>query len=343
MDAVVPTECTGGDTYLFVLNTLGAGDTLDIEDGMAPGFNLDGVTELGDLECPGPADDTDQGTRNPWNPIFHWPDLTGTPGISNGLAASPIGELLPGMMASMLPEAMQAGEILILAKLDHVDDFQNDDCVEASLLMGGIPADALPEPGTVTDQEMALAIAQYLDPDWDPEDEESVHQIAPGREFDVLADSFDANGDPLVFARGAIVDGGLEFQQAGLELNLGALALVLDTARLSFSPSATALQDGVLGGILPVDALAAVLAGLLPGGGDPEDLANQIAPYADQGWNETEERCSALSVGFTFEAVDAVLGEILEPDPEPDAGVGDAGAEDAATEDAATEDAATEG
>jgi hypothetical protein len=116
----------GPQSRLVVFQKLGVAKL--VEEGMAPGFNIDAlVSEAGDAEGCGHADLTA-------------PD--GTPGIDNQLAGLvPLLELAGlGAFESLLQSTIEDGGILIMLQIDGVDDFLNDDEVSVMVRAGhGVP------------------------------------------------------------------------------------------------------------------------------------------------------------------------------------------------------------
>jgi hypothetical protein len=129
------TEETAGETppasptttrYLVALDTMGFG--VEIEPGVAPGFDLDNRISKAD-------DETSCGHEDYISP-------EGTPGIDNQLASiAPLFDLFGiGAAETLIQNAIDEGGLLLLLQIDGVDDLQNDSEVIVTLRAGhGIP------------------------------------------------------------------------------------------------------------------------------------------------------------------------------------------------------------
>lgn len=123
---VVEDSCETGDTYVWVVHAMGY--TRKSPDGEVWGFDLDGhVTDPGDDEGCGLPDAVDP---------------EGTPGIDNAFS-----NLIPALEATeasavegLIQDSINTGELLLLLEVRNVDDLQDDDCVNVSILRGeGFP------------------------------------------------------------------------------------------------------------------------------------------------------------------------------------------------------------
>ncbi len=133
-----------GEPTVYVLRTL---DFISVEDGVADGLDLDGtVSTAGDGTGCGKVD-------------FTAPD--GTPGIDNQFA-----RLLPAIQAvggeggfqSAIARAINTGAVLVTVELAHLDDVQDDACVDITVgrALGApdIGNDGLIEAGQTYDRDV---------------------------------------------------------------------------------------------------------------------------------------------------------------------------------------------
>lgn len=121
-DDPIPRVCATGDVHGAILTQLGF---TRVADGVAPGFNLDGMVSDGtDYVSCGQVD-------------FTAPD--GTTGVDNQLAKLvPDVENLVGGNAvdGLLQAAIDDGQLVILMELNGADDLVEDDCVDVSVQVG---------------------------------------------------------------------------------------------------------------------------------------------------------------------------------------------------------------
>jgi hypothetical protein len=253
-----PLACDSGASYFYLINFV------DIPEadpaGSIPGFDLDGVaSEEGDAAGCGHAD-------------FTSPD--GAPGVDNQLAvlANQIRATLD--IGQGITDAIQEGSFAVVAEVQNVDDFTNDDCVNVNLGLGYLPGGGAPELG------------------------------ADGRP--VAGQLYDTHY--LAEVSGRITNGRLETDPIRFESELTlvepAVPIVIEGARLSASISDTRIDDGVIGGKVEVSVLQTAVIAMKP---EMADLASFILS-AQADLDPDGGSCSAMSAGFSFAGVDAVQG-----------------------------------
>lgn len=114
--------CGAGEVYGAVTTKLGF--TRIAEDGIAPGFNLDGMVSDGtDYVSCGKVD-------------FTSPD--GAPGVDNQLAklVPDVEQIVGNAVDGLIQGAINDGQLVILMELGGVDDLTDDACVEVSVQVG---------------------------------------------------------------------------------------------------------------------------------------------------------------------------------------------------------------
>ena len=167
----------------------------------------------------------------------------------------------------------------------------NDDCINVSVLNGLLPA------GTSVPELNSSGM------------------LSAGQTFDVDADSYDSMMEPLIQVAGAsISDGVVEAGPVDLTLPLplgasGTLPITARNARIRFNIGPGRISMGLLGGGVLVSELAGAVMGLdimLPIG----DVSTTLQGYADL--NRTAGVCSAVSLAFELEGVNAVMGMVRE-------------------------------
>lgn len=289
--------CTGGQTYVYVVSGLDLPIDTSTTPATFPGFNLDCNTSA---TCGQGGEPIQDG---------QW---MGTDGIDNGLAAGPLGQLVPTLLNQSLKPAILDGSALVLVRLEHVDSLTNDDCVDLSLLVGQVPAAYASNPQA------------YIDANSDG-------TIDSGLTIDVNPSSYDGSGNPISSAQASIANGKIVAVPSILALNLGSFTLQVPTSEVSFDVSSNALSSGILGGVLPVTDFANAIAGLI--NMNPADLASSLLPYADM--SSSDNNCDSMSLGVTFTAVNAVVGN--DPRGTSDGGVPDGGTIDAGPSDGGTD------
>jgi hypothetical protein len=261
-DAATP-DCATGSDHVVVVTQLLFSRT---EDGVSDGFDLDSaVTAAGDTTGCGVADDVA-------------PD--GTPGIDNAFARLlPALELTEASAAeAIIQDAVNTGQLLIVARASGVDDLGTDGCVGLEVLQ----AEGTPQVG------------------------------APG--FLVTGQTFDrdAASPSVVLDHLAIDDGVLEAGPFALHLPVGILNAQLDIevldARIRMAFDDQGGFTGVLAGGIDVAKLLADVQGQ---GVSPEVLA-VVEPLLG-GLVDLEPgddgACTRLSVTLKVQGVQAFLFE----------------------------------
>lgn len=121
-DDPIPQGCGSGELHGAVVTKLGF--TRIAEEGVAPGFNLDGLV----------SDGTDYVSCGKMD--FVGPD--GTIGVDNQLAklVPDVEAIVGNAVDGLLQGSVNDGQLVILMELGGVDDFVNDECVEVSLQVG---------------------------------------------------------------------------------------------------------------------------------------------------------------------------------------------------------------
>ncbi|MFW5875917.1 MAG: hypothetical protein ACOCXM_04215 [Myxococcota bacterium] len=280
-EPVEPENCdaSAGEEYFYVINALdfAQADT-STGDPTAPGFNIDGFnTPSGGASGCGQMDyayDIDQ------NGSIEEHEM----GVDNALAS------LAGTLSSYLDlqEEVSNGSIVILARLEGVEDTTNDSCVTMSLLLGELPE------GTTADE---------LD-----EDEDGF--IDPGATFEIDPASYEADGEtPLIQEDAVIEDGRVMMGPVNIGLDIQGIMLNVENASVAFDVGETELSTGIIGGQLNIDALLDAVSDLLDGI-SPESIRDIIGSAADLDpvGGEDGSECESLSLGLEFGAVDAVDG-----------------------------------
>jgi hypothetical protein len=183
-----------------------------------------------------------------------------------------------------LQDEVNAGNLLLLVQLEGIDDFENDDCVDVTILVAKVPEG----------EELVL------------EDE----RIAPGQAFEIDDASFAPPGEARVFGQGAIDNGRLRMGPLTFPLDIpmggdDVLPLVLLDAQVTFSGADTAaLVAGIIGGGLDVAASVDAINTLF--GEDVVSVA-VLRALADLAPDINNENCERLSIGLEFAAVWAQL------------------------------------
>jgi hypothetical protein len=262
-----------GDSYFYVVSVLDFATT-SAETGQTPGFNLDGYnTPAGGSSGCGHMDrrfDVNQ------DGVVEEDEN----GIDNQLAE--LAPILSGFLT--LQDMVDAGDILILVEAKYVDSLTNDDCVEVDLLLGELPPDT------------TLVLGED-------------GRIEPGQAFVISESSYDASGNALISGLGSIVNGRLYIGPVTLNLTVpvdGAdVTLGIQSGQVAFNTSATALDVGVIGGALNVDALLDAVGSLLPDDFPPETVRSFLEPLMDINPDANNANCDSVSLGLVFGAVAA--------------------------------------
>lgn len=269
-----PPVCAGGETYFYVMDSLAF--AREESAAVAPGFDLDGRDS--DFDDPLGCYQLD----------YESPD--GRTGIDNqgALLAPSLEEVAETDLDAELEATVQSGEALLLLELEHVDDFADDPCVIASVMIGLLPSGvAMPT----------------LD---------ASGGFEPGQRFDVDARSVDSSG--MAHARvGARIEGGvLRTGRADLPFLLptgtgSSYEVTLRNGKLEASPTAMAVGGGVLAGGLEVESFVDWIAdGRSVGMRDDVRLVGES--LADLQPDATGDMCGRISVPFLFGGVEAERG-----------------------------------
>jgi hypothetical protein len=167
------------------------------------------------------------------------------------------------------------------------------------------------------------------------------------------AESFDANGAPLIAFSGGFVNRGVFV--AGPQSGVGQLTLGVERGVTftfpvthmqivaTVSADGTALTDGVVAGIFPVEAFVSAARPIAVGidrssickGSAFESIAQQLRQAAEilvDGTQAPNRDCDGISFGIGFEAKLTTLGPVVDPTVTPDVCAPDSGAQDAASE-----------
>jgi hypothetical protein len=274
-----------GETHYFIVHELDFGE-FDATTGQTPGFNIDGCNTVagGPTGCghmDGRYDIDQDGTVEGLEE-----------GIDNQIAQ--VAGIIGGELN--IQNEINSGSILILAKVEGLNDPVNDGCVDVSLLLANVPE------------------GETLELEGD--------RIVPGQTFEIDPASFNASGDPLVFGRGVLENGRLLIGPVTLALSIPVdeetdVTLTILNAQVAFNLGDGTLEVGVIGGGLNIDALVEAIAPLLGSDFSPELVLQILGPLADLDPDANNANCEAISLGLTFGAVDAVA---VDADEELDAG-----------------------
>jgi hypothetical protein len=267
------TVCEAGDTHLYVVNVLDFART-NLITYETPGFNLDlcntpagGTTGCGHMDR---RFDIDQ------NGIWEREEL----GVDNQLVE--LAPILDGFLE--LQHNVDAGHLLLLIEVTHVESLEDDPCVDVALLLGSIPEGGI------------------LVHDGDG-------RLSPGQAFEIDPASYDGAGNPRMAAKGLIENGRVYVGPATIPLELPADGVVVtlptQDAHLAFNMTSANLGVGVLGGGLNVDDFIASIAGLLPDDFPPATVRSFLEPLMDLNPDANNTNCDSISLAFSFAAVTA--------------------------------------
>jgi hypothetical protein len=246
----VEDDCSSGTSQAWVMRSILFSR---FEGDVAAGFDLD---DSGGKVCG--HDDWD----SPW----------GTDGVDNNLA-----KLIPALesteavaVESILQGLINDGEVLLMLEVAHVDDWQQDSCIEAGVMRGGGPIE-------VGSDDLLL----------------------PHQTLDV-SDPYTAEGawleDGVISARGFPME--LPFQVFDVQIPF---ALSEAQFRMEVDPE-TGVATGVAGGATDLQTILDVVN---TENVDPElqDLANGLLPAMADMDMDGDGECEAISLAFDFEAV----------------------------------------
>lgn len=292
--AKTPADVCGGTGRVY--GVVVSGGALAAEDTDYVGINLDGIVSTGgDLESCGKVDKVDptygEGIDNQFSNILD--------------AVSDIPDLGLSNITTIVSNAFQNGQLLIVMRIEGVDDLVNDDCVNVVVGEGsGRPlfADEVRE----INGEMGTV---------------AVH--VPYQTF-----GFDDTEAPISRMQGKIVNGELILGPDDVALPVSALdarfilPIQLGQGRLSIEKDPDGpgvLVRGMLGGGMTVDALVEIVSDL----NIDKTLLNLVeavgTSFTDLAPDENGE-CQLISAGIHFETrpayVDPALTTTAEPEEE---------------------------
>ncbi|MEM9071896.1 MAG: hypothetical protein AAGE52_25530 [Myxococcota bacterium] len=209
----------------------------------------------------------------------------GTPGIDNQFTFlfEAIEEIFPGAVEGLIQGTINEGRLLLMLRLDGVDDFQNDDHVELSTFIGeGRP------------------------------DLSAADRIVPDQTFDIKADS------PISRATGRIVDGVLEAGPFTFEFPVAVLNVFFDMTVMDSVLRAEISEDGsirgIFGGGVPMEQIQNV--GLMADAMQEIQISptlDLLLPrLVDLGKGE-DGRCTLVSANMIFESTPAFVFDTPAP------------------------------
>ncbi|MFW6050794.1 MAG: hypothetical protein ACODAU_06450 [Myxococcota bacterium] len=291
-----------GDTKIFLVDTLSIPSPAELGTDDVPGNNLDDRTD--NDHCPTRPEECD-GFDPPQAPMEF--SHMGEDGIDNALGQ--LGDITTGLGINLnesLGEALGAGDIVVLAKVEGIDDYTNDDCVNLSLLLG-----FLPEGADNCDGDCDGVIDYF---DTAPEDD-AIADFDSGLLLDINGESFDPDsGDPLIGVQGATIeDGRVSAGPSTITLDIPVdeetdLSITVQDANVAFDISETALANGLITGSIDRQELEDAAVALV-GEGLRETVGGLLQCIADLMPNADGE-CQFLSAGLEFTALEAEEGEV---------------------------------
>lgn len=278
LDAGPGAPCEGGDTHTYVLSYIDLGRPAG---GLTPGFNLDGrISDETDAMGCFQAD----GTSPPPDSIM---------GVDNqigGLAATI--ETATGTDIEMsFQSSINEGNLLILARVSHVDSLENDDCVDLEVMFGVLPE------GTM---------APMVGGD---------DRLVAGQTFDLRSSSLmmDRMTALTQIENATIIAGRVQGStSAAFPMQFpdgmgGTVTVTLRDPQARADISASGLTNGVIGGWVENDELVTAVAGM---GVNPTLAMTVIESEADM--NPVGGSCEAISGAFVYEATTAVIGMVRD-------------------------------
>ncbi len=250
------------DTEVLVITSLAF--TREIAEGVIEGFDIDGLDSA-------EGDPAGCGHRD-----YASPD--GTTGIDNAFAALvPVLESIgAAAVEGLITDAINSGELLILAEIQRVDDVENDSCVDLELHRG----EGLPLMGT--DGNIQMDQTFLVDPSR-PSTFAEGGQIAH-RTFEIQ--------DITISLPVQILDEFIELDLEGASLQLRWLDNGEAVGRLAGGVSVSSLA-GQIGAISDIGSLQDAVPALLEGAADL--------------WPDENGSCTHLSVGMDVTARPAFL------------------------------------
>jgi hypothetical protein len=269
--------CDTGESYVYVLDVIDLGKADPADATVAPGFDLDGednTVERSDLSC---------GLRD-----FTSPAPDSMPGVDNTLGPA-LGELTDPDVSAEIRTAIASGQLVLLMRLNNVDDLANDDCVGLDILVGLLP-DGVEAPDVTGERYTA------------------------GQTFDINMESLISADMPRVRVEGVTIEGGrIEAMVGDLPFELptpggDSVSLSLEESRVRFGVSASGITAGVLGGILDVADTVEKLSEIA----DPDVVELAVSSNADLRVDGVGD-CQGVSIALVYEGVSAVAGEVRTP------------------------------
>ncbi|MBX3274939.1 MAG: hypothetical protein KF729_32040 [Sandaracinaceae bacterium] len=246
--------------------------------GRAAGFNVDNLDSgagsmAADANCQEYTPDfvsvTDANHRGVDNA------LQGLVGTIEGLldANDCPGMMTRGCLDATLQRQILEGDFLLLMEVGGINDFTFDSSVTVQLYLGTASGTLMEAPGG---------------------------GLAGGQTFTRGM----ALGAPVT---GDIFNGRLRVQTPSLPLNINAggfeLNLVVTQAQVRFDITENRLANGVIGGVVTVDAIVMAAVAIMPGIEDT--VRSVVESVADVSPSADPQVCTALSLGLLFTGVDA--------------------------------------
>lgn len=247
--------CTGGETYASIMTQFTFARQRPM--GVSAGFDLDGrVTPAGDTMSCGRPDFTD-------------PD--GVAGIDNQFAEviAVIDQLTTNAVDPLVQAAINNGQILMGVVLEHVDDTQNDPCVE--LVLQSVQGQA------------TVGSDGFLD---------------RGQTFDAIPGNAPSRTHASI--RNGVVEAG-PFELALPVTVLDArFTLNLHNAHVRLTLGKDRAMTGLIGGGISVEEMSATVGTLTIPSGQMSAFRGIIRNVADL--NRVGTRCEQFSAAMTFQA-----------------------------------------
>lgn len=275
--SVPPTDAGPAETLFYVANALAVGQADPTGDpSVVPGFNLDSLVS------------TAADPAGCLHADFTSPAPDNEPGVDNQL-----GPILSSVGSSIdvegsLSENILDGTLLLLMEIEGVNDRVNDPDVTLNIFLGQMPAgvDA-------------------------PTDADGDGLIDGGQIIDIDPASV-VGGESIASVAGSIVNGRMSAGPVDLELNLpiqGGLLLNIRDASVRLTISGDTVTSGVIGGALDVEETVSTIVAIDPDA-IPEALARSVLAAQADLVPDSAGACTAVSVGLTFEGVDAERGVV---------------------------------
>lgn len=265
-------SCSGGDTLLYVVSSLGAG--VPTTDGRVPGFDVDQRT----------SDASDGETCN--QPDYVSPPPESRAGVDNQLGPIVASFDFQDEVETLFDAAIEDGSLLLLVEISHVQSVTDDDCVTVAFLNGFFPP-GIGDPIIGADG-----------------------QLAPGQLIDIDQSFLDASGNPLYQVANARIAGGVVdtgHTSITPTYTVGGTAAPITFNQLAVRLDGDHARAGVIGGSFEIETVAAIIGPQL-GSLEPFVLP-ALRSKADLA-RDAGGTCQSLSAGLVFSAVSAVAGEV---------------------------------